>query len=207
MNVVSRIMVPAFLWFTLLICGGCGATLNSSHYVYNPGEKINADLKPLPVSVSINYLEDLRKTESYAYTPLIFIPLMPYGHSHYDRPETDYKFAVKGLNPSVDFANALMQEMKQNNLFREVSLIHPGDNNKADLIVTGRISRASVDTKVTSYGISMFGMLTWILGLPEGKVYNELDIKYEMRRTYDNVVVWKCDVKSDWGRVFGFYYN
>ena len=207
MNVMIKIMVPVCLWLTLLICGGCGATLNNSHYAYTPGDKINSDSKPLPVNVGINFLDDLRGYENNDNVRLIFLPLMPYVKSHYDRPETEYKFSGKGLKPGEDFANALVQEMQQNNLFKKVFLVQQEGSATADLIVTGRINKASIDTIVTAYGLSMFGIIPWIVGLPEGKVYNGLDVQYEMRRTYDNALVWKCDVKGDWSSVFGFYYN
>jgi len=114
---------------------------------------------------------------------------------------------VEGLKPSEDFAHALMQEMKQNNYFSDIVLAQQSGGKKADLIVTGKIKKASVDTVLTMYGLSIFGVVPWVAGLPEGTVYNTLDIEYEMRRTSDNEVVWRCDVKGEWSKVIGFYYN
>jgi len=206
-NVMNRIIASVCLLLALLICGGCGSFLGNSHYVYIPGGNINNGTEPLPVTVVINYLDDLRGKECNENVPLVFIPLVPYAKSHYDRPETESKLMVKNFKPGENFAHALMQEMKQNNLFSEVSLGQQDDRKKADLIVTGRIKKASIDTIVTSYGMSIFGILPWMAGLPEGTVFNELDVEYEMRRSYDNALVWKCDVKGDWSKMFGFYYN
>ncbi len=207
MNYMKKSMVLAALFLSILICGGCGATLNNSHYAYTPAEKISSGAPPLPVTVTINQLDDVRGNERKDNSSFAYWPLVLYANSHFDRPETERNFAAKGLKPSEDFANALMQELKQNRLFSEVSLQSKDDRKEADLIVTGRINRASVDTKVITYGTTMFSIFPWIFGLPEGKLYNGLDIRYEMRRARDNEIVWKCDVKGDWSRLFGFYYN
>ncbi|NVN93465.1 MAG: hypothetical protein HXX11_23110 [Desulfuromonadales bacterium] len=207
MNFLKKKIAEAGLCLFLLICGGCGASLYNSHYVYTPGDKFNNDMKSLPVNVGVKYLDDLRGNESKDNVSLIFIPLIPYAKSHYDRPETEYKFAGKGLKPNEDFAKALVQEMEQNKLFKEVFLVQQEESKTADMIVTGRIKKASIETIVTSYGLSLLGFVPWIVGLPEGKVYNELDIEFEMRRTYDSKVVWKCNVKGDWNKIIAFYYN
>lgn len=207
MNIKKKFMVPVYLCLTLLICGGCGFSLDKSHYAYIPSEKLSDDIKSLPVTVVINYLDDMRGRAREEYTGFILLPLVPYASSHYDRPEIENRFGVKSFNPSEDFAKALMQEMKQNNLFSDVSLAQENYSKNADLVVTGRIIKASIDTKATLYGLSIFGFGPWIVGMPQGKVYNELNVEYEMRRTYDNAVVWKCEVKGDWNRIFALYYN
>lgn len=207
MKGMKKILVPAWLWLALFICAGCGATLDSSRYAYIPGQRVSNDIQPLPASVAITYLEDARKKERNENVELIYLPFMPYARSHYGQPEAEDKFAIKDLQPSRDFAHALMQEMKQNNLFKDIWLVKPGESRKADFIVTGRINKASVDTAITSYGMSLFGIVPWVFGLPEGRIYNNLDVHYEMRRACDNTLVWKCHVKGEWNRIFGFYYN
>lgn len=198
---------PLCIWLAFFICGGCGATLDSSRYAYIPGQKLNSGIQPVPATVAINYLEDLRVKERNENVELIYLPFMPYARSHYGQPEIEEKLSIKGFQPSRDLANALLQEMEQNNLFKKVSLRQQGDNKKADFIITGRINKASVDTVITSYGMSMFGIVPWMLGLPEGRIYNNLDVQYEMTRTSDNTVVWRCYVKGEWSRLFGFYFN
>jgi hypothetical protein len=200
-------MHSVWLCLALFLCAGCGATLDPSHYVYTPGQKLDNGIKPLPATVAITYLKDAREKERNENVQLIYLPLMPYASSHYGQPETEEKFAVKGLQPDRDFAHALLQEMEQNNLFKKVFLRKGEDNDKADFVVTGTINKASVDTVISSYGMSMFAIVPWALGLPEGKIYNNVDVQYEMKRTSDNTTVWKCHVKGEWSRVFGFYYN
>lgn len=207
MKTVTNSMMHVCLLLSLILCGGCSWSLDQSHYVYIPGEKLNENMKPLPVTVVINTLDDLRGTDRVEYIPFLILPIVPYVTSHYDRPETSDKFDFKGLNPGVDFANALMHEMKQNNMFSDLSLVQQNDSKKADLIVTGKIYKANIDTTVTAYGLSILGTVPWIVGLPQGKVYNGLDIHYEMRRANDNAVVWKWDVKGTWSSTSFFYYN
>lgn len=207
MKVMNRIVALICFGLVLLVCGGCGAMISNTPYVYVPGKNLYNGTEPLPVTVVINPLEDLRAEKTSERVPLVFIPLVPYAKSHYDRPEKVHKLMVEKLKPSEDFAHALMQEMKQNDYFSDIVLAQQSGGKKADLIVTGKIKRASVDTVLTAYGLTIFGVLPWAVGLPEGMIYNTLDIEYEMRRTYDNEVVWRCDVKGEWSKTLGFYYN
>src|ERR1039457_3192311 len=203
----KKIILPVFLWLVFLIFGACGFTLDKSHYANVPSDKFNEDVNPLPVTVVINNLVDLRERVNEEYIAFIYLPAVPYTNSHYDRPEINPKFIEKGLNPSTDFANAIMQEMKQNNLFRDITLVNQNDSKNGDLIVTGKIYKAHVDTKATLYGISILGIAPLILGLPQGWVYNSLSVQYEMRRAYDNEVVWKWEINGDWSRAVALYYN
>ena len=201
----AKILGSVCLWLSVAICGAC--TLDKSHYSYIPGEKLDANVIPLPVTVSINYLDDLRGHENKDDTGMTMVPFVRYARAHYDRPEIDDKFIVKGLRPAEDFAKALQQEMVNNNLFSDVQLSQTKNSDDADLVVTGRINKASVDTSATLYGMSAFGILPWMIGLPQGRVYNSLDIQYEMRRTSDGAVVWKGAIDGKWDRLFGLYYN
>jgi hypothetical protein len=90
---------------------------------------------------------------------------VPYANAHFDRPEISQKFEKKGLKPSEDFAEALFKELKSSNLFRDVHLIQQNNFKNADLIVTGRIIKASIDTKITRYGMSILGLAPWVTGL------------------------------------------
>ena len=190
----------------VLMCAGCGLTLDNSRYRYVPGEMLHNQSLPLPATVVVERLKDARGREREENLGYLFLPLVPYAGLHYDRPETEKRFSVKGLDPGADFARALVEEMDRNDLFCSVSGL-PQAGTKADLIVTGTLREARVDTEATFYGGSFLGLIPWIAGLPQGKVYNSLWIDYEMRRVGDGALVWKWTVKGKWSRIFGLYYG
>jgi hypothetical protein len=192
--------VPLIVFF----CTGC---MNTTPYKYIPNEKISAETATLPLVVSITVLEDLRDSDNTDYTLVGWIPLVPYGKGHFSRPETTFKYSFKGLKPREDFAKAIYAEIKQNNLFQTVLVIPQNIPPKAGLVITGTIKKARMDTTITFYGISFLGRALWVIGLPIGKVYNGLDIHFEMRRLSDGAVVWEHDIKGDWNTIIGAYYG
>lgn len=40
-----------------------------------------------------------------------------------------------------------------------------------------------------------------------GKIYNGLDVHFEMHRFSDGAVVWEHDVTGDWNTIIGVYYG
>jgi len=201
----NKLVSYVCLCMAFILCIGC--SLDKSHYTYVPGRMIDSFVRPLPVTVCINALDDLRGNENGDNVGLILLPAVPYIRTHYERPEKDIKFTIKGFKPSEDFAKALQVELKRNNLFSYVRLGQDGGCKDADLVVTGKINKASVDTITTLYGMSLLGVFPTVLGLPQGKVYNTLNIQYEMRRTIDGVLVWTSDISGSWGGVFGIWYS
>jgi hypothetical protein len=181
--------------------------MTKAPFRYVPGEMVNKETQPLPLTVSIDYLEDARGTSNCDYVILATLPLVPYVESHYDRPELPSKFATRYFTPREDLAKALMEEIRQNKLFDKVVLREQNFLRNADLVITGKILKTRVNTTVTLYGMSLFGVVPWLLGLPQGKVQNELDVRYEMRRASDKAVVWEHEVSGAWSSIFGAYYN
>lgn len=205
MAIQNKIVTYVCMWLTYILCSGC--SLDKSHYTYVPGRMVDSFISPLPVTICIHDLEDLRGSANEDNVGLILLPGVPYIRTHYDRPEINGKFIVKGFKPTEDFAKALQIELKRNNVFSYVRLEQERGCKDADLIITGKINKASVDTLATLYGISLLGFVPTVLGLPQGKVYNTLNIQYEMRRTIDGVLVWKGDIAGSWGKLFGVWYN
>jgi len=195
----------AWLCLACLTLSAC--TLDRSRYSYLPSAKLEQAGKPLPVTLAVDYLQDARGNGNENRLFLIWLPLVPYASSRYERPESDEKFAFKGLKPSQDFALAAMQEIEQNNLFSRVVLLPEHRDAKADLILSGRIDTADLKVNATCYCASWFGMLPWLIGFPQGKVYNELAVRYEIRRASDHALLWSHQVKGDWHMLFGMYYN
>jgi hypothetical protein len=181
--------------------------MSRSPYKYIPSEKIGPGTPPLPFAVSITVLEDLRDNDNADFTLVGWIPFIPYGKAHFSRPETTLKYSFKGLSPRKDFAKAIEQEIKQNRLFQTVILVPQNGLPNAGLVLTGKIKKASADSAITFYGLSFLGEAPWLIGLPMGKLYNTLDVHFEMRRFSDGSVVWEHDVTGEWSTILGAYYN
>lgn len=188
----------------LLLCIGC---MSQAPYKYAWSEKLSTGVSPLSCTISVQALEDQREQLNTDHTLLGWIPLVPYATSQFARPEVSPKFAFKGLRPSQDFARALFDELKQNNLFQETILLQHSNTPSSGLVMTGRIKKAGIATTITFYGMSIFGELPWLIGLPMGKLSNTLDLHYELRRVSDKALLWEHDVQGTSSMLLGAYYN
>ena len=181
-------------------------------FEYSPSEKVSTELKnaPLPLKVAVTSFLDARGQDNTSYLPLDLIPLVPYASMNYDRPDASNRFvyhAAYNFRPSEDFAKAVVDEMKQNHFFEEVFFTQREREPNVDLIVTGKIVNTRYHAKVLSYGLSIYGRLLPLIGLPIGNTQNSLSLFLEMRRASDNIVVWSYEVNGEWGKTVGIYYN
>ena len=55
--------------------------------------------------------------------------------------------------------------------------------------------------------LSIEGPLLWFIGLPASYVNNSVEFSMELKRTSDGMVMWKHDVKKEWSKTCGFYYD
>ena len=97
--------------------------------------------------------------------------------------------------------------MKQNRFFEEVFLTEREREPGVDLIVTGKITNTLYSGTIISYGLSLYGPLLWLTGLPVGTAHNTVSLSLQMDRPSDNATVWSCEVNGDWGKTVGLYYN
>jgi hypothetical protein len=206
MKKLTLFMVVVIISLTV---GGCA---KRAAFMYNPSEKVPGEVKnaPLPLKVSVTPFLDARGQNNTSYLPLDLIPLVPYASLHYDRPDASNRFiyhAAYNFRPSEDFARAVVDEMKQNHFFEEVFLTQREREPGVDLTVTGKIISTRYNAKVLSYGLSVYGRLLPLLGLPIGTTQNSISLILEMKRASDGVVVWSYEVNGEWGKTVGIYYN
>lgn len=200
-------MVMVALVGILCLLTGCASR---AAFVYKPSGTVATGTKALPLKVAVTNFEDVRQEENTNAVFTYLIPIVPFGSITYDRPDGANGFlfhASYNFRPSEDFAKAVATELKQNNYFDEVFVTQRQNEPNVDLIVTGRINEARYDGKLISYGLSAYGPLLWFLGLPAGTTHNAVSLTLEMKRASDKVVVWSHEVKGEWDKTVGLYYN
>jgi len=169
-----------------------------------------ANNKKLPLKVAVLPLVDKRNSKNSNAAILILIPLMPFGPLNYDRPDTANGYTTHAsytFKPTEDIAKATVVELKQNQIFEEVFFSQRENEPGIDMIMSGEIRDTKYTGKIISYGLSIEGGLPWILGLPCSYVTNSIDFSLQLKRISDGVVVWRHDVKGEWDKTTGLYYN
>ncbi len=187
----------------LLLLSGC---VGPKPYIYEPGKKLEQTSK-IPLKLGIVPLKDERGLKNTSQFLCFFIPLIPYCESDYERPENTEGGASAGLKPSDDFAKAFVEEIKQNNIFEDVFFTQNENDINADIIMTGTIHTAKISHKITFYGLTVFGDLLWLLGLPAGSMTTSLDLDYMLYRKADKAMLWNYAAKGSKERTFGVYYG
>lgn len=189
------------------LLAGCASRAS---FVYKPSPSVAAGMQKLPLKVAVTHFDDLRGDDNTNASFIYLIPLVPFGTISYDRPDGANGFlfhASYNFRPSEDFARAVVEELKQNNYFDEVFVTQRQNEPAVDLIISGKIKEAKYNGKLISYGLSAYGPMLWFVGLPAGTTHNAINLSLEMRRASDNVVVWTHDIKGEWDKTVGMYYN
>jgi hypothetical protein len=190
-----------------LFASGCASR---GAFVYEPGSIVNANNKKLPLKVAVMPLEDKRQSDNTNAVLLYLIPLMPFGPLNYDRPDSANGYithASYNFRPSEDLAKAAVEELKRNEFFEEVFFTQREKEPGIDMIMTGEIRATNYEGKLITYGLSAYGPLLWFVGFPSSYVTNTVDFSLQLKRVADGVVVWRHDVKREWDKTAGLYYN
>src|SRR5207248_698715 len=111
----------------------------------------------------------------------------------------DFKY-----RPTDDFAKAAVEELQATGLFKEAFFTER--ESEGDLILRGEIKSTHYNQKILSYGLSGFGELFWILGLPAGTVSNELNVVLSIEDKTTKTVLWKNEYKREYDGTIWVYY-
>jgi hypothetical protein len=201
-RLTSVIIISLFV-----LVSGCASR---AAFIYKHGEIVNTNNKKAPVKVAVLPFEDMRGDNNMNSVLLYLIPLMPFGTIEYDRPEAASGFlthAAYNFRPSEDIAKALVEEMKQNNLFDEVFFTQREKEPGVDMVVTGKIREIKYSGKLYSYGFSVYGPNLWFFGFPSGSATNAVNFTIELKRLSDGAIVWRHNVIGEWSETMGLYYN
>jgi len=211
MRSFTKLVCVGFTCLSILLVTGCGTT---AKFIYPSSQRnlIQISEKPMyDVEVAVLPFEDNRedRNNSGGYW-LYLIPLMPFGHAQYDRPDGARMFntiSEFNFNVQEDLAKAAATSLRRSGLFKDVYFTYGGDKKDADFVLTGSIESTRYEGKLYSYGLSVYGPALWFLGIPAGSSYNELALKLELRKNDSNKTIWDYSFIKDERIIQGLYYR
>ena len=209
-GVFVRLSVILIVFYGTL--AGC---LGNRDWEYPPPSTGNyLDLKatnPIPQRVVVLPFEDLRGNEVQDEYWKIAVPLIPYGVTKYDRPETAVKpepVDVINFSPPKDFAKATTSELKEARIFSAVHYAKNGKISHADLVLRGRLRSTEWKRSITSYGLGPVGSIFWIVGAPMGKTTTAVIMDLQLTTVDDpSNVLWEMSMEFEGNQLDGPYYG
>lgn len=176
-----------------------------------PGALLNvAGSKTVPVNVAVLPLRDLRGANTTREGWKIALPFVPYGVNSFDRPETAQDpegVSLIRMNPSRDFAHAIVAELKHANVFSTVSYADAAAA-KPDIILVGTLRSTNWQRAYTTYGLGPVGSLFWLLGAPMGNTTNTVSLDLQIVPVAEpSRVLWQFTMQFEDRHLFGVYYG
>ncbi len=169
-----------------LTMAGC---LGSREWTYPPPpDKTYLDVsaaQPISASLAVLPLEDKRGTAVQEEYWKIAIPLVHYGVTVYDRPETISKpepIDEVIFDPPRDFARVVADEIQKANIFSSVTFV--ADDQQApssDFVLRGSLYSTRWSRTISTYLLGPLGPVLWLVGLPMGNTTTE--VAMDMRLT------------------------
>jgi hypothetical protein len=148
--------------------------------------------------------EDINSNDFLLYA----IPLVPFGWQDLNVPEGAQMHLTSGLwinyKPTEDFAKALAEELENARLFNETHFDF--GRGTADVVIHGKILNTYYQSKILSYGLSVYGPMLWLLGLPAGTFTNQLSVELSCSDPRNSQVIFskKYDIPPE-GKVVWIY--
>jgi hypothetical protein len=180
-----------------VIMTGC-ATQQSWTYKASP---MSSSPVIVQQSVAVPPFADARLNQNSNMAGLYLIPLMPFGWMDLNTPEgvvMTWKW-----RPNEDLAKAAVEEMNSSRIFKEVFFSHRAS--EGTLVMQGTINSTKYSGKIFSYGLSAYGPILWLIGLPATTVNNDLDVTLSLRNQTTNAILWEKNYKRKKGHVSWIY--
>jgi len=192
-------MTPLGRWSisVVLLAATLTGCANIRSWSYSPEPRRGTD--PIAnVSVIVLPFEDQRPKENSNFLFMYFIPLMPFGWMTYDTPEGVQMHANSGLwqfRPADDLARAVAQEVDNARIFRETFV--GSRASEADYVLLGEMVSTRYDAKIITYGLSVYGPLLWLFGLPASVTSNDLTLNLKLAKTPSGVPIWTHTIRAE----------
>ena len=208
----NRLAVFIFLFFFLSTLTGC---LGNRNWQYPP-DSTGSFLKekaasPIPVKAIILPLEDLRGTAVKEEYWKATIPLVPYGETRYQRPETVKKpeeVDVVKFDPANDFAQSIAAELNQAQIFSSVNFVKDEGQQPADLTFRGRLRSTDWNRRLYTYLLGPVGVVFWMVGLPMSETTTDLELDLQLTPINDpSKVLWNMTMDFEGKQLDGPYYG
>jgi hypothetical protein len=190
---------------------GCTVARNWQYPPDPPGALLNVKgSKAVPIKVGVLPLRDLRGQSEQRGSWVVAFPLVPYGTSTYDRPETvkdAWGNSLIRMDPPRDFAKAIASELQHADIFSSVMLADSA-REKPDLILSGTIRSTNWKRTLTTYGLGPVGPFFWVLGAPMGNTTNTVVMDLQLAPANDTSrVLWQFTMQFENKHLIGIYYG
>lgn len=202
---------PVVIALSIMLLSGCGTT---AKFMYPSSQRNLVEISDQPlynVNVAVLPFEENRanRNNSAGYW-LYMIPLMPFGHAQYDRPDGARMFltiAEYEFNIAEDLAKAAATSLRQSGMFNDAYFTYGGNKESADFLFKGTVDSTRYEGKIYSYGLSVYGPGLWFFGLPAGSSLNQLSLKFELEEAETGKIVWEHSFTGEERIVQGLYYR
>lgn len=181
------------LTVVFLFLSGCA---NIKSWSYAPEPRVQAE----PVSdlaVAVLPCEDHRHNRNSNRIALYMIPLFPFGWADFETPEGVQRHVTSGLwqfRPSDDFARAIAEEVENARIFREAFVSNRAS--EGDLVLLCKIRSTKYEGKILSYGLSVYGPLLWLIGLPAATASNQIEIELALAKNPSSPPIWSHVIRG-----------
>lgn len=201
--------LPTTVLMALILLAGCNTQAQWT-YPIQPEHLYREAQAERKFTVAVLPFRESRPVTNRSATFFLYlIPLMPFGWMSYERPEAARMFntiAEFDMEMDEDLGKAAVRSLEESGLFRRVYFTLGGETEEADLILRGTVKRMRYNGRIISYGLSVYGPLLWVLGLPAGTSANTLQLSLSLQ-TPDSHEFWTYDFEDRESIVQGLYYN
>lgn len=196
---MKRIAAAALLAAT---CTGCGT---QQVWIYR--QETAAERPPLSgLTLAVPSFQDTRANANTDELMHYAMPVFPFGWQNLSHPEYADRHANTGTwlwKPDEDLARATVAELDRARVFKTVAFSR-GDG-AADLRLEGTVKSTQYQSKMFSYGLSVFGPVFWVLGAPSDSFDNELVLGFRLRESGNGKILWEKDYIQQVGMTSWIY--
>ncbi len=186
-----------------LLAGGC-----ASQKAWKYGPEVSLGGAPLiDKTVVVTPFNDQRINENNNMIGMYLIPLMPFGWQDLNTPEGVSMHVNSALwlwRPNEDIAKATAEELNNSRIFREV--FYSTRASEGDLVLQGTIKSSKYKGKIITYGLSVYGPVLWLIGLPASNVSNELVVGFKLEDRKHNRTLWEKEYRDVISKTSMIYY-
>ena len=209
---LTRLAICMVLVFSCFSLTGCLGNRNWQYPPSSTGSYLSAKAATsVPAKAIVLPLEDLRgkavKEEYWKAT----IPLVPYGDTRYERPETvkkPEKVDVVRFDPPHDFSQAIAEELAQAGIYSSVKYVNDDRKEPADVAFRGRLRSTEWKRRLYGYLLGPLAPLFWILGVPMSETTTGLQMDLRLTPVNDpNKVLWSMTMDFEGKQFDGPYYG
>ena len=152
-------------------------------------------------TVAVLPFDDYRAAENSSWYLIYLIPFSPFGWVDYERPDAASMFPsviTYDITPAEDLAKAAAVSLRQSRMFKDSFFTMGSEKEKADFVWTGRIKELRYRGKLITYGLSVYGSLPWVFGLPAATSEDVISIEFQLCDKFGKVVWEYAASRSNW---------